>query len=265
MEKIIIQPLSKIHQKWIRGLHQKKHRQEENVFLAEGWNSFEAAAKFTHHRVKEIVFDRKQAQRFHNYHIRGRFFDNNSVYMCTEKEMASISTEEHPQGIILICHQRNFAFEEAKEKLHHTIIYCEKISDPGNLGTIIRSAAWFGVRQILLGPSCVDPFNTKVIRSSAGSIFSMEIYQGVTSEELYRFARAKGYQVSATVPEGGLPIHERQKANKNIILLGHESDGLSGEIIQKADQRISIPGTKDVESLNLAVAAAIIIYEITQK
>ncbi|MBN2515195.1 MAG: RNA methyltransferase [Deltaproteobacteria bacterium] len=258
-------PLSKNHQKWIRRLHQKKYRQEEKAFIAEGRNALEAATRMNLHSVKEIVIDKNHEGFIEKYFSHHRISYNESIYTCSKKEMESISTEETPQGVLLICDRTELSFEKLEEKSDTTLVYMEKISDPGNLGTIMRTAAWFGIKQIILGPLCVDPFNTKVVRSTAGAIFSMEIYCSVNPERLFQFAQKKRYTMIAAIPEGGTPINLWRKKRKNIIMLGHETDGLSGEIIEKADQRISIPGHGSVESLNMAIAAAIILHEIAGK
>jgi TrmH family RNA methyltransferase len=258
-------PLSKNHQKWVRRLHQKKHRQEEKAFIAEGRNALEAATRMNLYPVKEIIIDKNHVALIKNHFSRHHISFHGPIYTCSRKEMESIATEESPQGVLLICERTELSFEKLETKSDTTLLYLEKISDPGNLGTIMRTAAWFGIKQIVLGPLCVDPFNTKVIRSTAGAIFSIEVYSCVNPERLFQFAQKKRYTMIAAVPEGGTPINRWKKKRKNIIMLGHETEGLSGEITEKANQRISIPGHGNVESLNLAVAAAIILHEIAGK
>ena len=249
--------LSKNHHKWIRRLHQKKYRQEEKAFIAEGLNSLKSAMEMTCHPVKEVIVEKNYAES-----IKNCISDDIPVYTCSKKEMESISTEETPQGIVIICSKTEFSFETMEANPSKNLLYLEKVSDPGNLGTILRTAAWFGMKQIILSPFSVDLFNTKVIRASAGAIFGMEIYQSVDFDMLFQFAKRKNYKLTAAVPEGGIPINRWKRTRKNIILLGHEAKGLSEEIIEQADQRISIPPQGNVESLNLAIAAAIILYEI---
>jgi len=258
-------PLSKNHRKWIRSLHQKKHRQEEKAFIAEGRNALEAATRMTLHPVREIIIDKDYEACIEKHFSRHRVSYNGPVYICSKEEMESISTEETPQGVLFICDRTELSIEILETKSDTTLLYMEKISDPGNLGTIMRTAAWFGIKQIILGPLCVDPFNTKVIRSSAGTIFNMEIYCPVDPERLFQFAQKKRYTMIAAIPNDGTPINRWRKKRKNIIMLGHETEGLSGKLIEKADQRISITGHGSVESLNLAIAAAIILYEIAGK
>jgi TrmH family RNA methyltransferase len=256
-----ILPLSKNHEKWIRRLHQKKYRDEEGVFIAEGFNSFEAAMKMTLHAVKEVVIEQSIPES-----VLKNLPDNLPVYTCSKKVMEAVSTEESPQGIVIVCHQRDFLFTDLENgSPGKTLLYLENISDPGNLGTILRTATWFGISKILLSPSSVDPFNTKVIRASAGTIFSREIYPSVDSTDLFRLAEQHNYSLIATVPRDGTPIGSWKNAGKNIILFGPEAQGLSEELVEKAHHRISIPGKGEAESLNLAAAAAIILYEISAR
>jgi TrmH family RNA methyltransferase len=256
-----ILPLSKNHEKWIRKLHQKKYRDEEGVFIAEGFNSFEAAMKMTPHAVKKVVIEKSILES-----VLKDLPDTLPVYTCPKKVMEAISTEESPQGIMIVCHQGDFSFTDLVNGTPgRTLLYLENISDPGNLGTILRTAAWFDIREILLSPSSVDPFNTKAIRASAGTIFSREIYLSVDSSDLFRLAERHNYNLIATVPRDGESIGSWQSAGKNIILFGPEAEGLSDELVEKAHYRISIPGKGDAESLNLAAAAAIILYEISAR
>jgi TrmH family RNA methyltransferase len=256
-----ISPLSKNHEKRIRRLHQKKYREEEGVFIAEGLHSLEAAAKETRHPIREVVIEDSISES-----ILKNLSRDIPVYTCTKRVMDAISTEESPQGIVIVCHQRNLSFTDlVNGRPARTILYLEHISDPGNLGTILRTAAWFGISEILLSPFCVDPFNTKVIRASAGTIFSRKIYQSVNSDELFQFAERHGYDLIATVLRDGTLIGSWENAEKNIILFGPEAQGLSKELTDHARHRISIPGKGDAESLNLGAAAAIILYEISSR
>lgn len=256
-----LSPLSKNHQKWIRSLHQKKYRDEEGLFIAEGFHSFEAAIETGHHPIREVVMDESLSES-----ILKDLPHDIPVYTCTKRAMEIISTEESPQGIVIVCHQRGFPFSDLEnDSPRETLLYLENISDPGNLGTILRTAAWFGIGEILLSPSSVDPFNTKVIRASAGTIFSQKIYLSVESTDLFRLAEQHGYSLIATVPRDGEPIGNWQSAGKNIILFGPEAQGLSEELAEKAHHRITIPGKGNAESLNLAAAAAIVLYEISSR
>jgi TrmH family RNA methyltransferase len=256
-----ILPLSKNHEKWIRKLHQKKYRDEEGAFIAEGFNAFDAVLKASHDTMKEVVIEKSIPES-----VLENLPDTLPVYTCPKQVMKTISTEETPQGIVIVCHQRDLHFSDLENgSPGQTLLYLENISDPGNLGTILRTASWFGINDILLSPSSVDPYNTKVIRASAGTIFSQGIYLSVEKADLLRLVKQHDYNLIATVPRDGVPIDRWHSVGKNIILFGPEAEGLSEELIEKAHHRISIPGKGDAESLNLAAALAIILYEISAR
>ncbi len=232
---------------------------EEGLFIAEGFNALEAALAATFHPLLEVVADKA-----HLEPVADILPGHVPIYECTGSAMEEISTEQTPQGVVVICRHGDFPLQKLEDTASGTLIYLDRVSDPGNLGTIMRTAAWFGVRQMALSPSCVDPFNTKVIRASAGAVFKTEIYQSVTPQQIRAFAEKAGYNMIATVPRGGISPYEAKKDDKNIVLLGQEANGLSEELTGYAGRLVSIHGRGDMESLNLSVAAAIILYEITK-
>lgn len=253
-----ISPLSKNREKWIRKLRLKKYRDAEGVFMAEGFNAFNAAMEHTLYPVLEIVVERSHAES-----IRDRVPEDIPLHECSERAMHSISTEESPQGIVMICRRSSSPFGSLFLKTLSPLLFIDRVSDPGNLGTIIRTAAWFGIGQVILSPRCVDPFNTKVIRSSAGTFFGMELFCDCSFESLKRCADENRYRLIATTPHGGTSPRTLESSGRDILLLGQESDGLEKNILSEADCRVSIAGRGHVESLNLSTACAIILYELT--
>jgi TrmH family RNA methyltransferase len=252
-------PLSRNHQKWITRLHRKKHRNEERIFIAEGVHSLKEAVSVNSYPLKEIVVEKGVSES-----LQSILPDGVPIYECSEKAMRVISTEENPQGVLVLCHKKDPVLEDLPEHFCDVMLYLDRIADPGNLGTIIRTAAWFDIGVIILSPRCVDPLSTKVIRASVGSIFRIVIFQSIEPESLVQFAQRNGYKLIATVPKGGIPVHRWKRSGKDILLLGQESVGLSNDIKKCADENISIGGKGNVQSLNLAVATAIILYEISK-
>lgn len=250
--------MSKGHRKWLRSLHRRKIREGEGVFIAEGFNALEAAVQTARHPIVEVMTDRA-----HREAVVDILPDDLPVYECSDSTMKEISTEKTPQGVLVICRRMQCIFSDL-DGTSDTLVYLDRVSDPGNLGTILRTSAWFGIRRLILSPSCVDPFNTKAVRASAGAVFNTEVYQSVDSRQIQRFAEEMGYRMVAMVPRGGDPPGALQKTGKRIVMLGQETDGLSEELQGCADQIVSIPGQEEVESLNLATAAAIILYEIAK-
>jgi len=187
-----------------------------------------------------------------------------TVLSTDDTKMKSISEEVTPPGIIFIV-EKNPATQISLLDLEENImLYLERISEPGNLGTILRSACWFGVKNMFLSPESVDPWNPKSVRASAGAIFESNIYTDVKFHDLIEHFKKKKYQFVATVVADGIPISQWQRETKYILFLGEEAEGLSKEILKHADVHINIPGFGAVESLNLSVAASIILYETTR-
>jgi len=254
-----VSQLSKEHRAWVRSLHRKKVREKEGVFVAEGLNALEAAGQANRHAIVEVITDRD-----HRGAIADLLPGDLPVYECSGSVLKELSTEKTPQGVVTICHREIFDFSDLDGVPPDTLPYLDRVSDPGNLGTIVRTCAWFGIGRLVLSPSCVDPFNPKAIRASAGSIFKVKVYQSIDYEQIQGFAERMDYRMVAMVPEGGGPPDTVMKTGRKIVMLGQEADGLSEKLTVCADQLVSIPGQGDVESLNLSVAAAIILYEITR-
>ena len=195
-----IAQMSGNHRKWIRKLHRRKVREKEGIFLAEGFNALEAAVNATFHPILEVAVDTD-----HLEPVADILPEDVPVYECSGSMMKEISTEKTPQGVIILCRRGTFHFPDLEGTSSDTILYLDRVSDPGNLGTIMRTAAWFGVSKLILSPSCVDPFNTKVIRASAGTIFGIEIYQPVDASEIRQFAEREGYHWLRRFREVALP------------------------------------------------------------
>jgi TrmH family RNA methyltransferase len=146
----------------------------------------------------------------------------------------------------------------------HKSIYLDGISDPGNMGTLIRTAAWFGIKSIFFSPNCVDPFNSKVVRSSMGAHFYFSHFE--TDDErqiLHDFAKA-GFEILGSDMNGN-SIHSLNVSDTKgwILVLGNEAHGIGDHARSFITSTVSIPGTKGMESLNVSVAGGILLHEIT--
>jgi TrmH family RNA methyltransferase len=186
------------------------------------------------------------------------------IYLADDSQMKAISEEVAPPGIVFITEKKQNSHSLLENLQDKIILYLDKISDPGNFGTILRSACWFGVNTILLSPESVDPWNSKSVRASAGAIFEVNIITDLNFNHLQQYFRPLGYQFIATVVSDGLPLDRWNIGSKSIIFLGQEAGGLSKEIVKHADVHINVPGYGNVESLNLSVATGIILYEATK-
>ena len=144
----------------------------------------------------------------------------------------------------------------------NSILFLDRISDPGNLGTIIRSAEWFGFKTILLSSNSADPFQPKVVRSSAGTLLNITIFENVEASQLENLKNELGFKIYATDISDGQDIAQFKFAQKSIIMMGSEAHGLNPELAKICDEKIYIKRSGSGESLNLANAATIIMYQV---
>jgi TrmH family RNA methyltransferase len=138
------------------------------------------------------------------------------------------------------------------------------LQDPGNLGTILRSAEAFGAAGVLLGEGTVSPFNPKVVRGSAGSLFRLPIVRVKLAEVLLEL-REKAVRLVATSSHKGIPLPKANLSAPIAILIGGEGAGVPRDLLAKADEVVAIPHTPQVESLNAGVAASIVLYEVVRQ
>src|SRR5712691_4416713 len=188
---------------------------------------------------------------------------------------ATVPTET-PQGVAALVRLKEFSLADVLERLQvGPIIVLAGLQDPGNLGTILRSAEAFGSAGAVLGEGTVSPFNSKVIRASAGSVFRLPIVHRqprghaksgpVKLEEISQKLRAQSVRQFATSSHKGTPVDQASLTGPAAIFLGNEGAGLPREVMAKMDESIAIPHTTQVESLNAGVAASIVLYEAARQ
>ncbi len=246
-----------------RKLKLKKYRYLTNTFISEGYRLFTASSNHKSANISEVLLDNSYTNISRRDYIVEECKNKKiPLYSCSTKEIKSISDEKTPSGIIFTSKLQVNSNEDLYKIKKDNCLYLENIADPGNLGTIIRTAAWYGIEDILLSPNSVDPFNMKVVRASAGGIYCVRIFENILLEPLKDFAISNNYELISTVVQGGVLLNNWKVSQKNIIFLGSEANGLSDAARQIIDQSVSIPGCKKIESLNLSVTAGIILNHL---
>jgi RNA methyltransferase, TrmH family len=173
----------------------------------------------------------------------------------------SIVPSETPQGVAALLKLRTFSAAQLLDRANQgPLVVAAGLQDPGNLGTILRSAEAFGAAGIFLTEGTVSPYNSKVLRGSAGSTFRLPFLQ-ISSAELIPDLRARGIRLLATSSHKGTPLSEANWALPLAIFVGNEGSGLPREILHQMDETVVIPQAAPVESLNAGVAASIVLYE----
>jgi TrmH family RNA methyltransferase len=181
----------------------------------------------------------------------------------------SIVPSETPQGVAALVRLKEFSLNDVLERLQvGPVIVLLGLQDPGNLGTILRSAEAFGSAGVILGEGTVSALNSKVIRASAGSIFRLPVVSAKNSgglEQISEVLRKQAVRVIATSSHKGTPIHQAKLTGSLAIFIGSEGSGLPKNVMAQVDELVAIPHTPQVESLNAGVAGSIVLYEVARQ
>jgi TrmH family RNA methyltransferase len=177
---------------------------------------------------------------------------------------ASAVATESPQGIAALVAPKTFSLDDVLRDKAPLIVIAAALQDPGNLGTLIRSAEAFGASGVIALPGTVSQWNSKATRASAGSVFRLPVV-ATAEDEVFLRLRSLGVKTLAAVVERGISAAESELAGPVALLIGNEGRGLSPELLKRADARITIPCPGPVESLNAAIAGSILLYEASRQ
>ncbi len=187
------------------------------------------------------------------------------VISVTDQVLAAISPVQQPSGVVAIAHRPTPSVARVLERSPQLVLMLSGIQDPGNVGAIIRAAEACGATGVITGDGTADPLGWKALRGSMGSTFRLPVAARQPLPEFSARARAAGLRLLATVPRGGTSLPEANLGSPCAILLGGEGAGLSSALVDLADERLTIPMHPPVESLNVAIAAALILYEASRQ
>lgn len=234
--------LSKEQSKRILSLHKKKFREQHKLFIIEGSKIIEQAIENNSECIQTIYTispEKYSSEKFKTVQV-------------SESELKRISTLKHPQGDLAVCH-----YLENKSKPQSNLkILLDKIQDPGNMGTIIRLAAWFGVEEIVASPDTVDFYNPKVVQATMGGIFNVNI----TYRDLKPYLEETNLPVYGAILEGN-NVYTSKLSKEGVLLMGNEGNGISADLIPLISHPITIPKFGTGESLNVAMATGILLSE----
>jgi TrmH family RNA methyltransferase len=238
--------LVKSKAKYIQSLSHKKLRDEEGVFVAEG------------PKIINELLSSPQIVCVELFAVAGWRPSNDAQVPVTEVEadtLKKISFQTTPNQVLGIFRKPSIPALHLADTI---TLMAESIQDPGNLGTIIRCADWFGVKQVVCSRDSVDIFNPKAVQATMGSIARVAVYYEDLATVIAAHPSTNVY--AATL--GGKNIHEIRHLHHGVILIGNESKGISGSLLQMAHQQITIPRFGEAESLNASVATGIILSHV---
>jgi len=183
-------------------------------------------------------------------------------YTLAPKLFSELSETVSPQGIIALCHMEEKALSDITKEQKSCVVMCEALQNPGNIGTVIRTAHASDCGGVILTKGCCDLYNPKIVRATMSGMFSVPVVQNQESRKVIEYFRALGYRIVAgALTENAASFYEADLSGKTLIIIGNEGNGVEEETLSLCDCVLKIPMRSDAESLNAAVAGAVMIYE----
>ena len=275
----------------VANLKQKKFRTERGAFFAEGLRAVTEAVR--NGDVTDLFFTRSEEGRLDEI-IKTAEAKDARLYQVDDKVMAKLSDTKTPQGVLAVISMPENDLRQlepeaiAKKQIkcrgnvldeygkpqskkaampdkdfdnNAPVVILDRIQDPGNLGTIIRTSDAAGALGLILLEGCVDAFSPKVVRASMGSLFHVPVVQEISPEEALTWCYRNGYEPAATALKGAANLYKTDLSKKMAYILGNEANGVSEELQAAAETRLFIPMEGMAESMNVAMAAGIILFE----
>ena len=237
-------------------------RDEEHVFFVEGIRMF-----------REVPVDELQ-----EVYVSESFYKKEKVLVnaiagqagvhievLTDTVFAHASDTKTPQGVLCVVRQKSYKLEDLLKGEKRHLLVLDNLQDPGNMGTIVRTAEGAGVTGVIMSRDCVDIYNPKTIRSTMGSIYRMPFYYAEDILKAIRKIKDAGIKVYAAHLDGEKSYDEEDYAFSCAFLIGNEGNGLREETSKMADHYIIIPMSGEVESLNAAIAASVLMFEVKRQ
>lgn len=239
-------------------LHRQVARRRTQRFLVEGAHLVEAAAG--RGMIREVFVTEAAAQRYSALLDR----QDAAINLVTERAAKALSDTVTPAGVVAVCEIPRLSLDDVLADAPKLIAVGVEIAEPGNAGTLIRIADAMGAAAVIFGGHSVDPYNGKCLRASAGSIFTLPVVVAPETGATVDALQASGLRVLATTVDGELSLDDAELGGPTAWLFGTESHGLSPQLAEQADDRVAIPMAGGAQSLNVAAAAAICLYQSAQ-
>jgi TrmH family RNA methyltransferase len=246
----------------IRLLKQAKHRRARSQYLIEGVRLFEEALQ-QEKGIRTILYSPRLEGSDRGVRVlssaRKKNFQAEWIHVSDEV-LGSLGDTQHHQGILAVLDQRNWNWEDLGKRGGVILLLCA-LQDPGNLGTLFRLAEAAGSAGLILGQGCVDPFNSKAVRASMGSLFRIPFLVDQDLGRCLHVLRGQGYTIWASGVPGRVSFWDVDFSHPCAVLLGQEGAGIPPDLLPADNHILSIPMAAPVDSLNVAMAGGIILYE----
>ncbi|MCK7521189.1 MAG: RNA methyltransferase [Ignavibacteriales bacterium] len=243
--------------KEVHSLQQKKNRNELGLFLIEGYKGVSEAIK-SNINIKNVFISYEFSDNLEN-------IDKNKIYRVNEHILKKISTTETPPEIVASAYKPEYKLQDLFKEENFLILLLDNIKDPGNLGTIIRTAKASNVSGIILTDESVDIYNPKTVRSSAGNLWKLPVISMPDKinikNNLNKIKNSEFIATAVAKNQSSQLYYDIDYKKPAVLMFGSEAQGLSAELINQADKFINIPMNSEVESLNLSVSVGVVLYE----
>ena len=239
-------------------IQKSKARREQDVFITEGVKMFLEADE---NRIKEVYV----SQAFYEKGIAREKLEQCNYEILSDEVFKKVSDTQTPQGILCVMKQYHYTLEELLQKENPLLLILEDIQDPGNLGTMLRTAEGAGVDGVIMTKGTVDIYNPKTIRSTMGSVYRMPFFYTEDLPEVMKQLQKAKVKLYAAHLKGDKFYHQLDFKGGTAFLIGNEGNGLKDETTEAADIYMKIPMEGKVESLNAAVASVILMYEAARQ
>lgn len=242
-------------------LKQKKYRTKAGLFLAEGLRTVEESIEAS--QVESIFYtpidDERTRKALETAASKGI-----KLFCVNEAVMKKISDTETPQGIIAVCNMTHLSLEKLLTQ-GKMLLVLDRVQDPGNIGTMLRTADAAGVGGLVLLNGCADVYAPKTVRASMGSLFHLPVLQGLEEQAFIDTAKDYGYELLVTCLEGADSLYKADFSGRIAFVMGNEANGVSNNLLKAADKKVFIPMQGKAESLNVAMAAGVVMFEALRR
>ncbi|MCW9708556.1 TrmH family RNA methyltransferase [Fodinibius salsisoli] len=249
----------------LRKLNRKKYRVQEQLFIVEGGRAVRQVAENQSVRIKTLFFDKTRGyQREEEWKKRAKKVEG---VILDEAHFAEVSDTDTPQGVLALCHMPEEASIESISRNEGIVVALDAVQDPGNVGTIIRTASWFGARALLSGKGTVDLFHPKVVRSTAGATGTIPHLNGGLATLLQALEEDSWEVLLLNKGARSVPLASlKSRRKKTVLVVGNEGHGIDNRLMtdNRHQVEISSPSPQPpVESLNAAIATSIALYHLS--
>jgi TrmH family RNA methyltransferase len=255
---------SKADAKYLRSLQRKKIRDQEKKFVIEGWRALgealRAGGAFEYVALGSGQLSKEEIA------LLDQLLDRDVPLKDIDPAtLARVTNTVQPQGVVALLAQKRSSVPEILNEQASLLVAADAVSDPGNVGTLLRTCDWFGADGVLLGRGSAELYNEKVVRSSVGSLLHLPVAEGVELPAALAEARQRGFTIVAASGDATTSYLTARYGSKNLLVFGSEAHGLSAKVREAADVLVAIPRYGRVESLNVGVACGILLAHLRSR